>query len=410
VSARGPFLLLNRRPLLDELAHWFPDAADALVVITTRVSLEGRAPEAAVRRFRHLEILDEYESPHVETHARRLHAQHGFTRILGNSETDVVRAACLRQELGIEGQGLASAIAYRDKYVMKSIASSAGVVVTPMRIVGDGDALREFAAEVGYPLVLKPIDGAASVGMERVGDEDDLVRVGERLASAGALLAEAFVPGDMFHVDGLMRAGRVVHGWPSRYLYSQWETMYEARPNISGTLGPEHPLVPKLLDATAATIAALPPTANLCAFHAELFNPRGDEIVLCEIACRPGGGGIVEAYRRTFGVDLHEAALLGQAGRLEAAEQLYEGPAGTRYGWAFFPPRVGVLLDAPTQCPLPNVVRFDGRGTKGRAYPGPGFVTDRIADAAFVVTEPDPRSQLQEIVDWYEASVTWSTR
>ena len=59
-----------------------------------------------------------------------------------------------------------------------------------MRVVHDTPSLRAFADEVGYPVILKRVDGAASVGMTRVDDAQDLARVGARLTTSTPMLAE----------------------------------------------------------------------------------------------------------------------------------------------------------------------------------------------------------------------------
>ena len=400
----GPLLILNRRGILLDLPAWFPRSRHELAVVTARSALGGLSPEQAAEAFLRLEVLDDYDSSALENAVRRLHAELKVTQILTTGEGEVLRAADLRAELGIPGQGVISARAYRDKYLMKSCVAAAGVDVAAMRLARDESELRDFAAAAGYPLVIKPVAGAASVGVHLLADEAALEAFLAREGVQG-YLAEGFVPGDMYHVDGIMRDGEIVHGWPSRYLYSQWETMSLARPNISGMISRRHPLFRPLHEHTARAIAALPAPPGPCAFHAELFNPSEDRVVFCEIACRPGGGGIVETYERAFGVNLYRATLLGQAGRLG---RLTVAEPATLFGWAFFPPGKGVLRHLPAACPLPCVRRFAARGKAGKRYSGPAFVTDRIAELSFVISGDDPRCELERIVDWWEGATAWS--
>jgi hypothetical protein len=393
-------LLLNRRDILGDVSQWFPDSREAMAVITSR----DAASDQNLRNFLLVETLDDYQTPLVEDTARRLHRTVNFTRILSTAEADVMRAALLRAEFGLAGQDTESAKAYRNKFVMKTYAAAAGVRVAPMRLIADAAQLARFADEVGFPLVVKRIDGAASIGMRMVADAEALARLLRSGKIGPNHLAEGFVRGAMYHVDGMMSDGVVLHAWPSRYLFSQWETMYRGQPNISGMLSTGHPLHGPLLDATAAVVGALPPAPDPLAFHAEFFNPRGDEVVFCEIACRPGGAGIVDTYERAFGINLYRAALLGQAGR--RFNVAVGRPAGL-FGWAFFPPRNSKLVALPSTCPLPDVLWFETNGEAGRRFAEPRFVTDHIARMAFLVQETDPYAKLECIAKWWSRAVVW---
>jgi hypothetical protein len=264
--------------------------------------------------------------------------------------------------------------------------------------------VRAAADALGFPMVVKRVDGAAAVDMAILQSILDVERFVGTKSSFRGYLAEAFIHGDNYHVDGVMRDGQVLHSWPSRYLYTQWETMYRQRPNISGMLPQTHPLFDPLRRCAAATIAALPAPPGVCSFHAEFFNPEADRIVLGEIACRPGGAGIVKCYENAFGVNLYAVTLQGQAGMLQTV--VVDEPS-TRYGWAFFPPAVGLLRHRPLSCPLPAVRTFIHEGVPGTRYTGPHFVTDRIAEASFVVDGDDPCETLQEIVDWFDSACEW---
>lgn len=395
-------LLLNRRDILNRLPHWFPDSRKSLVVVTSRDVLHENHATELLR----VETLDTYDTIHICDAIRRIQDIFVVERILSTAESDILRAAKLRSELNLPGQGIKSAIAFRDKYRMKSIAQKAGVAVAPMIVVADASRVADFAKHVGYPIVIKRCDGAASIGMHVVHDGNQLNKLLRTNVVDSSCLAEGFVKGDMYHVDGFMVDGKVIHAWPSRYLHSQWETMYRSRPNISGMLGAAHPLFTALRDCTSQVVSALPPVPSACAFHCEFFNPDGNKVVLCEIACRPGGAGIVEAYEQTFGVNLYGVTLLGQSGRWINQWKANQAPL-TRYGWAYFPPIRGRLLKLPRRCPLPYVVNFRAVAAPGSVFDGARFVTDHVAAMLFTIQQMDPVEQLREIDDWWNASVRW---
>lgn len=393
-------LVLNKRDILDKLTRWFPDSARSIVLLTARRALAGMNIDALARRVRHLEIVDDYPARATGELAESLCRRYGIERVLTTAESDVIRAAVLRQRLGLPGQQPGSAIAYCDKYVMKSHARLAGIPVAPMRIVSRGEEVAEFVADHGLPVVVKPLDGGGSVGVEVLTDIFGLARW-VCAWDGRPRLAERWVDGPMFHVDGLMRDGTVLHAWPSSYLYTNWETVNRALPDISSMLPRDSAEFEQLLRSADAVVAALPPTPDVSPFHAEFFLSGGGEPILCEIACRAGGAGIVETYERACGVNLYAAGLLGQAGR----------PVGlpghvTRYGYAWFPAERGILARIPETCALPEVVRYQALGRVGQEYHGPACSTDRIAEAVFRVRDTAVPERMHR---WWREAVAWRT-
>ncbi|HEX6919513.1 MAG TPA: 5-(carboxyamino)imidazole ribonucleotide synthase [Actinomycetes bacterium] len=101
----------------------------------------------------------------------------------------------------------------QDKLVMRSHLSSLGVPCPRWRVVGDGDELDAFAAEVGWPVVLKtPRGGYDGKGVRRVGSAAEAA---DWLRHAAPLLAEEHVP---FHQELAVLVARSPHGqaavWP----------------------------------------------------------------------------------------------------------------------------------------------------------------------------------------------------
>ncbi|MEV7026511.1 hypothetical protein [Kitasatospora sp. NPDC093558] len=404
-------LLLNRRPLLDRLASWFPDCAEELVVVTDPSALGDAGPAAWSGRFRHLEVVDDYAAPETGELVERLVRAHAVERILTTAESDVLRAARLRRRLGLPGQTEASALAYRDKHVMKTLAGAAGVPVAPMRLVHDGAELADFAHEHGLPVVVKAVDGVACLGQQVLADPAALGSLREWPAP---LLAEAWIEGDTFHVDGLMAGGAVLFSRPSRYLNSQWLTHHGSAPLVSGMLAADDTLYARLQRAVRDVVAALPGPEGACAFHAEFFHTADDRIVLCEIACRAGGGSIVEAFELATGVNLHGASLLGQAGRTADLP----GPGTVvRHGYAtWYPPvEAATLRQLPQHCPLPGTVKYVPSGRVGHRYHGPDSPSHRVADLFFRLPEDDLghdpgdrlTDRLREVDRWWAGTAQW---
>lgn len=222
------------------------------------------------------------------------------------SEFDLLRAARLRAALGIPGQTLASAKAYRDKAVMKELLAAAGIPMAPYAPIPDATTLHTFIAEHGYPVVVKPRTGAGSMGVEVLHDSAELAAYLELNPCLGgdddaALLAEKFIAHDLFHVDGLVIDGVLVFSWPSAcgscLSYRDGDAL------VSAMLDAQDPLFEPLRQLTLEAMGALPTPATTT-FHAEIFRTPEGELLLNEIASRIGGGKIYETCRLALDVDM----------------------------------------------------------------------------------------------------------
>ena len=332
----------------------YPEWLDAEVTLVTDAScLEAGPGYADVVSFE-----DYTGNPLIEYEVVRLHEKHGFDRLIAMSELDLLRAARLRERLGIPGQDVAGATAFRDKVTMKRALRAGGVPITPFAPVEHATDLVGFAREHGFPLVLKPRRGAGSMGVHVLGDEDALVELLRATPALGGderprLIAEKYVPHQLFHVDGVVIGGEVRLIWPSRMTSCLGHL--DGDPLVTALLDADDPLVGPLCELTRRALAALPTPATTM-FHAEVFQRPDGELVFNEIACRAGGGEVAGVLLLGFGHDIVElyvrAALTD---RLDA--DLPEKPLRGA-GFVIVPPRPGVLAAAPADCPVPGVAEY----------------------------------------------------
>lgn len=404
------FLVLNRRPLVDRIPQWLADIDDDLVLLTARASAPAEVLAQHGQRYREVVVVDDYDGPAVEKLTLELAGRHQFTRVLSNTELDVLRAARIREKLDLPGQDITSATAYRDKFEMKSIIATTGLLVPFMRRIRSAAELRKFARDAGFPFVTKPTHGGGSVGVRVMLDPSAVERF---IAETGGaewtgLMAESWVNGDLYHVNGLMAGGQIVQSWPFGYRYPNLATVTDSRPVIGWMLLPGDRIGKRLNDFTAAVIRALPAPEEVTAFHAEMFLDQDDRIVMCEIACRPGGVGIVPAYERGLGVNLYAASLRGQAGYAPAAAHLVDEPAELA-GFLWFPPRIGRLVTLPAGCPHPGVYRYSTTAAVGTEHHGARAMSDNIAQA--LVAGPgwrDLHPWMAELEAWWDAECCWA--
>ncbi len=94
----------------------------------------------------------------IELKAVELHKKYGFSRVVYQAEQDVLRAAQIRELLGLAGQSVESALQFRDKLIMKETLLARHDVVrtilipTFARVVGVKSILA-FIAQHDYPVV-----------------------------------------------------------------------------------------------------------------------------------------------------------------------------------------------------------------------------------------------------------------
>jgi hypothetical protein len=399
-------LVLHRGALADApYDKWLSDLdADVLLLAAQeQLDLSGDAlPQEG--GYRHVEAVSGYDvNGYIEARALELARRHEVRRIVATQERDLERAAQLREILGLPGQRLASATAFRDKVEMKNLVRDAGIPVAPHAEVECAADIIDLAGRFGFPLVLKPRNGGGSIGLRIIhGPEElDTMLAEEILTPDDAqpnLIAEAFVPGPMCHVDGLVVGGRVAVAWASQYLYAlaSYRTDRGGRRDV--TLDRNDPLGRRLLTFTERVIQALPGPGAF-AFHAEVFHTPDDELVLCEIACRPGGASIRDIGRTLFGVDLAELAVRAQAGLPLPADGI-PGPVQMA-GQLVMMKRPGRIQSVPGRPPFPWVERWRLFVTPGQVMQEAAFSGDFMA--SFVISAPSRQvteERLRQLEAW----------
>ncbi|MFG1653009.1 ATP-grasp domain-containing protein [Micromonospora sp. NPDC049275] len=229
-------------------------------------------------------------------------ATHPVRRIFPLFEGDVLTAAHCRRDHGIEGLDPEEALTFRDKNVMHRRATELGVPVARSCRPETVGAVAEFAAEVGWPVVIKPYAGWACGDTHRVDSAEDLARVWPLIADdRHDYRVEEYVRGAEYHVDSLLRDGEVVFEQLSRYTYS----VLEFRDEPGGTVSRKHDLTPaerRILAASATVLRGFGMRTGVA--HVEFFLRDDGEVVFGEAAARAGGGSIVPAIQAGRGINL----------------------------------------------------------------------------------------------------------
>ncbi len=230
-------------------------------------------------------------------------------RILGMLEQIQVSLGEIRDHLGIEGMGAQSANNFRDKSVMKTVLRSAGLPCARHQLVSGTNEGISFAAETGFPVVVKPPAGAGAKGTFRCENKDQLADCLNSLypSTHNPILLEEFITGEEHSFDSVMVNGTLVWHSISHYLpgplevveqpWIQWCVLI---PRI--TEGPRYEAIRKI---AAPALTALGMKTGLS--HMEWFRRPNGSIALSEVGARPPGAQIVTIMSQAHGANLYHA-------------------------------------------------------------------------------------------------------
>lgn len=224
--------------------------------------------------------------------------------IVALDEFDMELAAELREHLRIPGRGVTATRATRDKLAMRERAAAAGVAVPEFtRVVHHGE-LAEWLAGTPAPWLLKPRAQASAIGIRKLHAAEELWPLLDRLGDAQShYLLERFIPGDVYHADGIVVGGDVVFAETHRYAQPPFDVMHSGGLFCSATLprggeedGALRGLLPRVLGALALSDGV---------FHVEFIRARADgTCYFLEAAARVGGAHIAEMVEFATGINL----------------------------------------------------------------------------------------------------------
>lgn len=252
--------------------------------------------------------------------ARELDARDRIDGVLCWDEARIIATSKIAEALGLPGGDPEVVTACRDKHITRQKLAAAGVAQPQSVVVGSLDEALAAAAEIGYPVVLKPRGIAASLGVVLARDE---AAVREHFAFArettvpGALvydelavLVEEFADGPEISIDCAVFHGQVypiclAHkelGYPP-YFEEIGHLVDGAEPMLSD---------PALITALEQAHAALGFTDGMT--HTEYrLTPSGPKLI--EVNARLGGDLIPYLGMRATGIDPGLAAAAIACGR-----------------------------------------------------------------------------------------------
>jgi hypothetical protein len=234
-------------------------------------------------------------------------------QVVAMDDFDVEIAGALRDHLRLPGMGESQARHFRDKLAMRMLTQAAGIPVPEFTPVFNYDRLRQFMERVPPPWLLKPRSEASSMGIVTIQHADEIWPVLDRLGDEQSFhLLERFVPGDVFHVDGLVEDGELLFAEVHRYGRPPMSVYQGGGVFITRTLERDDPahksmlaLNRKVLKALSGTAPKGSPAILRGATHVEYIRSHADgKFYFLECASRVGGANIAEMVEFATGVNL----------------------------------------------------------------------------------------------------------
>ncbi|MDQ1743977.1 MAG: hypothetical protein QOE23_2316 [Pseudonocardiales bacterium] len=251
-------------------------------------------------------------------------------------DTLVVQAARLAQALGLPTSPPEAVLLCRDKHGTRQALRAAGVPQPGSVLVTSLPQARQAAAELGYPLVLKPRGLYASIGVVKVDTPEQLAgrfRVARGARTGGAsevpgsdVLVEQCLDGPEISVDAAWLDGEPAVGFVARK-ECDFPPYFE---EVGHQVSADDPLLHdrQLLDVLRAAHAAVGYTTGWT--HTELrLSADGPKVV--EINARVGGDRIPDLARLALGVDIGAAVAAAALGRRPDFEPTAHRVAAVRF-------------------------------------------------------------------------------
>ncbi len=298
----------------------------ALFEVGARVTGIGELPLEALNSeirhwlYRYEQVPSVVHEPSLLAAVQRIQEREWVDRLEATIEAHIMATARVREARGIPGTSVQAAYLCRDKPAMKEALRQAGIPCAQSIGANSADEVRAFAAQIGYPLIIKPRDAAGASGTSRVTNAQELeaALAQSNLDRGGSVAVEEFIEGHEGFFDTISVGGKVMHEFITHYYPNVLEAMRSRwiSPQFIATNRLNAPGYDEVKVLGRRVIEAL--QLGTTATHMEwFFGPKG--LKFSEIGCRPPGVGAWDLYCAGNELDVYKewamAIVYGQPGQ-----------------------------------------------------------------------------------------------
>lgn len=287
----------------------FVDAASSIPGLQLAIISQDpweRFPENVRNRVLFWQVPDATVSDHLTHATHELGLRHGKAhRILSVTEQVQLQVAEVRERLGIAGMPPSTVRKFRDKGLMKEAFRAAGVPCARHCAAHNADEAHDFIRQVGFPVCVKPVDGAAAQATFKVDNQATLDQIlhASALSHERPLQIEEFVVGEESSFETFSLDGK--HLWHSLTHYEPTPLNVVNNPWIQWKVySPQDPDDSRYDDIKAAGRKALDALGMQTGLtHLEWFRRPDGSIAISEVAARPPGAEITTMMNRCHDFD-----------------------------------------------------------------------------------------------------------
>ncbi len=256
--------------------------------------------------FDYVQVPSVVHEPSLYKAVRLIQKHVWVDRIEATIEAHIMPVAKVRESCTIPGTSVKTAYLCRDKPAMKEALRNAGIPCAQSTRAQSPQDARDFVDAVGYPVIIKPPDGAGASGTFKVDSSAELEHVINEsgLAQGHAVAIEEFIEGHEGFIDTISVDGNVKHEFITHYYPNVLEAMRERwiSPQMIATNRIDAPGYEEVRALTRKVIKVL--DIGTSATHMEWFyGPKG--LKFSEIGCRPPGVGQWDVYNAGNEFDLY---------------------------------------------------------------------------------------------------------
>jgi biotin carboxylase len=372
---------------IDKLAS-IPDIRFGLI---SQEPVEWLKPEVRAKLSAFYRVQNAFDTDQLLEAARWLSNDLGpIHRIIGASEQVQLPVAQVRDAMKIPGMSYETMLNFRDKSRMKNLLHAANLPCARHKLAASTEEAMLFAEENGFPLIVKPPDGAASQSTFKVGNVWELKAALSTLfpTTQHPVLLEEFITGDEHSFDTFSLNGKplfhsLTHYYPNpleviREPWIQWQVVLPREIDI--------PQYDDIQVAAYKTLETLGMQTGLT--HLEWFRRKDGSIAISEVAARPPGAQITTLIARANDIDcITTWARLMIFGEFQVPERKYA--VGAAYLRGQGQGRVVAVngLEEVNEAVghLITDVKIPHQGQeKGLTYEGEGFIILRHPETAVV--------------------------
>ena len=289
-------------------------------------------------------VTDIQDKTQLESVLVSIAAARKIRAVYGTYEHVVEMAGHLRETFSIPGMNHHQSLMVRSKPLMKQVLSAGGIRTAQGRKVSGLVDLGSFITKYKFPLILKPVAGAATKNTHKIGKSMDLLnpRLMRDVWKSKEWLAEMYIEGEEYHCDTVVVDGHVRFVSVAKYLFNCIDTLDGQKP--FGTINfPSHyqasDVQYEIKKMNEQAIRCLGIKNAVC--HMEVFIDSGGQPIFGEIAARIGGSPYIgECIKNTHGIDINQGFIDAELG-LFRQEDAVSRPMFT--GMVAFPSKKGKI-------------------------------------------------------------------